>query len=75
MKIEVFGPGCHRCHQVEESVKNALTELNVSGDIEKVNDMSKMVEVEGYLMFDSEALLPEKITYNGTEIPLGNPMG
>lgn len=37
--------------------------------------MSKIVEVEGYFMLDTEAILPEKITYNGTEIPLGNPMG
>ena len=44
MKIEVYGPGCHRCQQVEKSVKDALSALNVSADIEKIKDMAKIVE-------------------------------
>jgi small redox-active disulfide protein 2 len=44
MKIEVFGPGCYRCVQVEEAVKNALRELNIPADVEKVKDMARIVE-------------------------------
>ncbi|UCD55501.1 MAG: TM0996/MTH895 family glutaredoxin-like protein [Candidatus Omnitrophota bacterium] len=44
MKIEVFGPGCYRCQQVEKTVRDALSELNISADIEKVKDMGKIVE-------------------------------
>jgi len=44
MKIEVFGPGCYRCQQVEKAVRDALSELNISADIEKVKDMAKIVE-------------------------------
>lgn len=44
MKIEVFGPGCHRCRQVEKAVKDALTEFNFSVEIEKVKDMAKIAE-------------------------------
>ena len=43
MKIEVFGPGCHRCQNVEKAVKGALSELNISADVEKVNDITKIV--------------------------------
>jgi small redox-active disulfide protein 2 len=44
MKIEVFGPGCPKCQQVEKTVKDALTELSVSADVEKVKDIMKIVE-------------------------------
>jgi len=44
MKIEIFGPGCYRCQQVEKAVKDALLELNISADVEKVKDMGKIVE-------------------------------
>lgn len=44
MKIEVFGPGCHRCHQVEKFVKDALTELNISAEVDKINEIDKIVE-------------------------------
>ena len=44
MKIEVFGPGCYRCQQVEKAVKDALAELNVAAEVVKVADMAKIVE-------------------------------
>ncbi|MDD5633754.1 MAG: thioredoxin family protein [Candidatus Omnitrophica bacterium] len=44
MKIEVFGPGCYRCQEVEKAVRSALSELGVPADVEKVKDMGKIVE-------------------------------
>ncbi len=44
MKIEIFGPGCHRCQEVEKVVRGALSELNISADVEKVKDIAKIVE-------------------------------
>lgn len=44
MKIEVFGPGCYRCQQVEKAVKDALAEFGIKADVEKVTDMAKIVE-------------------------------
>ena len=44
MKIEVYGPGCHRCQQVEKVVTDAITELNIPADVEKITDMAKIVE-------------------------------
>lgn len=43
MKIEIFGPGCHRCIEVEKGVKSALSELNIVADVEKVKDVAKIV--------------------------------
>lgn len=44
MKIEVFGPGCHRCVEVEKSVKSVLSELNIVADVEKVKEITKIVD-------------------------------
>ena len=44
MRIEVFGPGCHRCSEVEKAVKSVLLELNIVADVEKVKDIAKIVD-------------------------------
>ena len=44
MKIEIFGPGCHRCGEVEKAVKSAISELNIVADVEKVKDITKIVD-------------------------------
>jgi small redox-active disulfide protein 2 len=44
MKIEIFGPGCHRCVEVEKGVKKALSELNIVADVEKIKDITKIVD-------------------------------
>lgn len=43
MKIGILGPGCPKCGEVEKRVKNALAELNVAADVEKVTDIKKMM--------------------------------
>lgn len=44
MKIEILGPGCHRCVELERSVKSVVAELNVAADVEKVKDIAKIIE-------------------------------
>jgi small redox-active disulfide protein 2 len=44
VKIEVFGPGCPKCQQLEKMVRDAVTELNLQADVEKVKDVMKMAE-------------------------------
>jgi small redox-active disulfide protein 2 len=43
MEIKILGPGCPKCGEVEKRVKNALAELNVAADVEKVTDIEKMI--------------------------------
>ena len=38
MQIKVLGPGCPRCHQTEETVRQAVAEAGVEADIEKVTN-------------------------------------
>jgi small redox-active disulfide protein 2 len=44
MKIEVLGPGCPRCTNVEENVKKALLELKKEAEIVKITDINTMIE-------------------------------
>ena len=44
MKIEVFGPGCHRCQQVEKAVRDAVAQLSIAAEVEKISDIDKIVE-------------------------------
>lgn len=44
MKIEIFGPGCPRCRQLEKAVKDAVSELKILADVEKISDITKIVD-------------------------------
>jgi small redox-active disulfide protein 2 len=44
VKIEIFGPGCPRCKDIEKAVRSVLSELNVPADVEKVSDIGKIVD-------------------------------
>lgn len=42
MKIKVYGPGCARCKQAEETVRRALAEAGVQAEVEKVSDIQAL---------------------------------
>jgi small redox-active disulfide protein 2 len=44
MEIRILGPGCPRCGEVEKRTINALAELNVSADVQKVTDLKQIAE-------------------------------
>ena len=44
MKIKVLGPGCARCHQLEQTVKEVVSELSIDADIDYVKDIKKIME-------------------------------
>ncbi len=49
MKIKILGPGCKNCDKLEQKVKNALAELNVPADVEKVEDTNKIMEHDVFM--------------------------
>lgn len=57
MKIEVFGPGCPKCHQLEMAVKDAVSALGVAAEVEKITDIGKIVE--------AGIMLPPGLRING----------
>lgn len=44
MNINVLGMGCPKCKEVEKRVINALAELGVAADVQKVTDIKKIME-------------------------------
>jgi len=43
MKIEILGPGCPRCVNLEANVKQAVADLDIDATIEKITDMSQIM--------------------------------
>lgn len=38
MKISLLGPGCHNCQILEQRTREAVADLGLAADIEKVTD-------------------------------------
>jgi small redox-active disulfide protein 2 len=43
MEIKVLGTGCTNCKTLEKNVINALAELDLSANVEKVEDITKIM--------------------------------
>jgi len=54
MDIKVLGPGCAKCEQTEKIVKEALAESGVAGTVDKVTDV---MEIAGYGVFGTPAVV------------------
>ena len=63
MKIKILGTGCPNCKVLEKNTKDAIEELNLKADIEKVADIAKIME---YGIMSSPALVVnEKVVSYG----------
>ena len=54
MEIKVLGPGCPKCKQTEQNVKEAVAEAGVDATVEKVTDI---MEIAGYGVFGTPAVI------------------
>jgi small redox-active disulfide protein 2 len=54
MEIRILGPGCPRCGEVEKRTINALAELNVGANVQKITDIKKISE---YRVFATPGLV------------------
>ncbi len=44
MKIEILGTGCTKCKALEENVKKAVADAGIFAQVEKVEDIQKIME-------------------------------
>jgi len=44
MKIEVLGPGCGRCHDTFERVREVLEELKLDAQLVKITDVFEIID-------------------------------
>ncbi|NDY43374.1 thioredoxin family protein [Dissulfurirhabdus thermomarina] len=43
MKIEILGPGCARCEALRANAEQAVKELGLEAEIEKVSEMGRII--------------------------------
>ena len=46
MDIKVLGPGCAKCHKLEQVVKEVVQEMGIDIHVEKLSDMKKIMEYD-----------------------------
>ena len=66
MEIKVLGPGCPNCYTVEETVRDAVKELGMNANIEKVTDM---IEIMKYTMSTPGIVINGTLKYAGKPLP------
>lgn len=67
LSIEVLGPGCSQCNRLEQTVKQALTEMGLPASVEHVTDVKEMAK---YGFVSTPALVINgKIVATGTVPP------
>ncbi|MFA9373048.1 thioredoxin family protein [Poseidonibacter sp.] len=44
MKIEILGTGCSKCKALEENTKKAVAQAGIFAEIEKVEDIVKIMD-------------------------------
>jgi small redox-active disulfide protein 2 len=63
MNIKVLGTGCPKCKTLEQATRSAVAEMGISANIEKVEDI---VKIMGYGVMQTPALvINEKVTISG----------
>ena len=66
MEIKILGPGCPKCKQTEQNVKDAVAEAGADASVEKVTDV---MEIAGYGVFGTPAVIVDGNVKSVGKIP------
>jgi small redox-active disulfide protein 2 len=55
MKVQILGTGCPKCKLLEQHAREAIQELGIQADVEKVTDIDKIMEM-GVMMTPALAI-------------------
>jgi small redox-active disulfide protein 2 len=45
MKVQILGGGCPKCRQLEQNAREALAELGIQAEVEKVTDSDAIMDM------------------------------
>lgn len=63
MEIKVLGTGCPNCKTLEKAVISTLAELNITANVEKVEDIQKIMAYG--IMRTPGLVINEKVVFSG----------
>ncbi len=63
MKIKVLGTGCTKCEKLEQQVKETVAEMGIEANIEKVEDIYKIMQYG--VMRTPGLVIDEKVVLTG----------
>ena len=66
MDIKVLGPGCPKCRQTEQVVREAVAEAGVAANVEKVTDL---MQIAGFGVFGTPAVVVDGEVKSVGKIP------
>jgi len=67
MEIKILGPGCPTCKKLEQNVRDALTELKIEANVEKITDISRFAS---YGIMMTPGLVINGKVYSSGKIPV-----
>lgn len=66
MDVKVLGPGCPNCEELKKRTEQALAELGVSAEVEKVSEMAEIVK---HTLSTPGLLINGKLKHSGKPLP------
>jgi len=66
MEIKVLGPGCPNCEELKKRTEQALKELAITAEVNKITDMAEIVK---HTLSTPGLLINGKLKHSGKPLP------